>query len=441
MLNAPTTFWLFTLLATVLVWVIAWRPLWGLLAVFVLAPLTNISIPLGVVTLHLYQAVLLVVVLAAMGYRLLGHPRVAAIRSPLGLSVVLLGGAFFLSYMHSPDLVTGTRWLLYVGVMFAGFLATVVCMKSMKDLRLALTVLLLIMVVVSVLAFTGLARSPGSMLNRLTLYHVGPFGGAFDNPNALGNYLALLVPFFLALYLHGRQSFRTRFVILVATAASSIALFATYSRSSYLGLLASVVFLLFFRRRGRVVILIAVMLLAAVFVGGAGQRLQTVFTMEGLANRLVKTEVAVRMFRNAPWLGRGLGSFEYFAALSEESALYRHTTLENQYLLMLSEGGILLLLAFAYMIYRYVRGGLMVAYRRTTEPLRRSLVIASGASLVSAMAVGLGEGVMFFPKVNWLLGLILAVPMVLLRTMPATVAVPRMLPAGGPQPLLASLAQ
>ena len=146
------------------------------------------------------------------------------------------------------------------------------------------------------------------------------------------------------------------------------------------------------------------------------------------------------MFRDAPWLGQGLGSFEHFATLSEEGALYRHTTLESQYLLMLSEGGILLLLAFAYMIYRYVRGGLVAAYRRTIEPLRRSLVIASGASLVSALAVGLGEGVMFFPKVNWLLGLILAVPMVLLRTMPAAVTAPRALPIG-PQPLLASLAE
>ena len=63
--DAQTTFWLFTLLAMVFVWLVAWRPLFGLMAVCVLAPMTWLSMPVGPVNLHLYQAVLLATLVIA----------------------------------------------------------------------------------------------------------------------------------------------------------------------------------------------------------------------------------------------------------------------------------------------------------------------------------------------------------------------------------------
>jgi O-antigen ligase len=439
--NAQTTFWLFTLLTSLLVWIVVWRPLWGVIAVFFLAPLVWLAVPVGPVNLHLYQAALLAVVLAAAGYRFLSHPMVASFSNRLNAPMGVLAAAFLLAFLHTPNAAIGLRWLLYVGVMFASFLAVAVCVRHMGDLRVVLGGLLASLAVVSVLAMLGWSGGSIGVDRRLTLFYGSSFGGSFDNPNALGNYLALLIPLFVAVYLHGRQSAATRWAVLGAIALGTVALLATYSRSSYLGLLVSMAFLLCFRPRTRVAAVLAVVLLAACLVGEVGQRFFSVIDPEQFTNRVYKFNVAADLFRQAPLVGHGLGSFENMAVQATPWALHGRSSLENLYMMLLCEGGLILMLAFAALVVLYVRRGLLPVYRATTEPLRRSLVIGCGASLVSALFVGLGEGVIYYPKVNWILGLILAIPVVLLRTLPATAVIPaaaaaptlELAPAAGPR--------
>jgi O-antigen ligase len=179
------------------------------------------------------------------------------------------------------------------------------------------------------------------------------------------------------------------------------------------------VFLMFFRPRTKVAVVLCLVLMAATVVGEVGQRLFSVIDAEQFTSRVFKFNVAAELFRHAPFAGYGLGSFENMALHAAPWSLSGRSSLENLYMMLLCEGGIILMAAFALLVVLYVRRGLIPVYRSTTEPMRRSLIIGCGASLVSALFVGLGEGVIYFPKVNWIFGLILALPVVLQRTVPA----------------------
>ena len=117
----------------------------------------------------------------------------------------------------------------------------------------------------------------------------------------------------------------------------------------------------------------------------------------GAQYRIIKAKIAYNNFKKDPIMGNGLGSFHYEAQFSDIWAYKAHSTLENNYLLMLAEGGIVELLAFLYLIIALGKKAIS-SLKKVRDPFLYSVLLGSILSMISTLAAAMFEDTLFFPK-------------------------------------------
>ncbi len=164
-------------------------------------------------------------------------------------------------------------------------------------------------------------------------------GSTIGNPNFLGKYLVLIIPIILALSLaEGSRLIMTG--LFLSLTLCFAALIATFTRASWLGLLAGLAVLLYYawrnallKGKGRRLVLIAVSLVFIVclfntYSPAHGRRTSTpspnqtrgeviqkavksldIGNGRGVATRLYVWDKTVRLIRERPWFGYGLETF------------------------------------------------------------------------------------------------------------------------------------
>jgi hypothetical protein len=96
------------------------------------------------------------------------------------------------------------------------------------------------------------------------------------------------------------------------------------------------------------ILLICGVISAAFFLSPIKKRAFEDISDPGAQYRIIKAKIAYAKFKKNPILGEGLGSFHYEAQFSNIWAYRAHSTLENNYLRMLAEGGLITFLAFSH---------------------------------------------------------------------------------------------
>lgn len=196
-----------------------------------------------------------------------------------------------------------------------------------------------------------------------------------ENPNGLGAFLLMASLLAVSLAL-SRIRFATRVIFAGAALVLAAGLAVTFSRGAWLGFIVGLVALaaLSYRR-----------LLAALAVAGLVaplatppvflDRLTFAFSPEYLAKsaaagRLLVWRMAVDRIIEHPWFGLGLGTFGGTTAF-----LFSYTTLwvDNFYLQIAAEGGLILLFAFLWLLLR-VGKGLVASHQAQTDPYLRAVV-------------------------------------------------------------------
>jgi len=193
-----------------------------------------------------------------------------------------------------------------------------------------------------------------------------------------------------------------------------ISLVLTFSRSAWVGVFAGLLCLSVFRPKAPLVLFLFVIISAIFLVSPINKRIFKDIDDPGAQYRIVKAKIAYNEFKKHPILGSGLGSFHYGAQFSEIWAYRAHSTLENNYLLMLAEGGIIEFLAFLYLIIAFGRRAI-VFLKRVSDPFLYSVLLGSLMSLIATLAAGMFEDTLFFPKNNWLIGMFMGIVMVVGR--------------------------
>ncbi|MHB9148996.1 MAG: O-antigen ligase family protein [Thermoleophilia bacterium] len=196
-----------------------------------------------------------------------------------------------------------------------------------------------------------------------------------ENPNGLGAFLLMASLLAVSLALS-----RIRFVARVGFAGVALVLAAglavTFSRGAWLGFIVGLVALAALSYR-RLLVALAVAGLVAplaappVFL----DRLTFAFSPEYLAKsaaagRLFVWRMAIERIIEHPWFGLGLGTFGGTTAF-----LFSYTTLwvDNFYLQIAAEGGLVLLFAFLWLLLR-VGKGLVASHQAQTDPFLRAVV-------------------------------------------------------------------
>ena len=345
--------------------------------------------------LWLHQWVILVALLILIGRYV--HLHRSFRFHPLDAVLAILLLTFLISYINSPDIELSVKWTLYYFMMMLCYFLFRLGITDRRQLRNIIVMLILSGVINAIASFI-FSRMGASRPGALVL----------DRSNALGNYLSLILPLGVALLFFSPFRGKLRAWCGVAVMIISISLILTLSRSSWLGVIVGLLALGFFKPRPRYFLIIFLCLGGVLLLPEVKQRVVDDREDSGVYYRRAKNDMAYRMFKEYPILGQGPGSFQALAAYSDFWGIKAHSGLENLYLRLLAEGGILQALAFVILYIYLTYLGLTTA-RRLAPGLRQAAVLGALAGCWAVLGCGLGDDPFINPMINWVIGIYLGI--------------------------------
>jgi O-antigen ligase len=380
-MGMPTT--ITFVLATILVFLLAWRaPYLLFYASLVGAPMLAalLSIPLGNFQFGEYAfggsidlplgELVAILALIAWAFRLFiwQHRRHHEWKPwlPLGFAFTLLIGAHLLSLfsLADPDKLLVIKYALrpVLFVYLASIALPVNFLQSMKRLRHALAILVVVGLVFAVDGFLSLFFSgPGwHLVEPMPWFGVYLIG---NNHNALAEWLVFIAPASLALATIARSPRTRAFAILAAIWMTGVTLL-TFARSAWISIICLVIFLSFTIWRKWIkqnkptvgALLVALVpLLGAMIVFLTRAEVQS-----STSARAMLTGIAWQLFRGNPLFGVGTGTFTSHVNQTWLYMLDFGTVLDSHGILqkIAAETGLLGLAAFAFLLFvlgRFVR--------------------------------------------------------------------------------------
>lgn len=261
-------------------------------------------------------------------------------------------------------------------------------------------------VAVFVLAAVGLALhglyqyvTHASMPASWVDVHEGDIGtraySIIENPNGLGAFLIMgsLVTLSLAL----RRGLRSvqRWAMALACIVQLGGVAVTFSRGAWLGLAAGVVALFIMSYRRYLVPLIGAGVLGwfampATFTGRLTFAFSSTYLAKSLvAGRLYVWRIALQDAVSHPLFGVGLGTFGGTTAVTFG---YSRLWVDNFYLQLAAEGGLILLALFLWVLLRAVKG-LVKGHSATQDPYLRALTAGVFGGFVAVAVANFTAGV------------------------------------------------
>lgn len=264
------------------------------------------------------------------------------------------------------------------------------------------------LVVVSVYAIVqriqGVEVNPSYVDLTLNKDMPGRVYSMFENPNAFGEVLVLLIPIAIGL-MFASKSWGYRLLGLSAAALGSVSLLMTYSRAGWLGLaVAALVFIFLWKKK----ILPAVVLLGLAAIpilpDSVFNRILTIFNFNdtSTSSRFPLYEAAGRLISERPLQGVGLGSDTVRAAVADLNLYHGKSPFvhaHNVYLQVWAETGIFGLLSLLATVGWSLKRGGNIALRKIGTSSSRMIIIGSVSALVGIMVCGVADFIWHYPRV------------------------------------------
>ena len=228
--------------------------------------------------------------------------------------------------------------------------------------------------------------------------------GFYENPNAFGEVLLMLLPLAVALMLCSR-SWGGRFLGLVGIGTGCMAIAMTYSRAAWIGLVvAAFLFVLLWKRK---LILVAIL---AGFVGLAFlpdtvfNRILTIFNTSDTSttSRFPYYHAAGQFLRIRPLTGAGLGTDAVRKAISQLHLFHGKDVFvhcHDIYLQVWCETGIFGLITFVGGILWTFKRGVSAVSAGSCSRQTRLAVIGGISALMGAMVCGIADYIWNYPRV------------------------------------------
>ena len=226
----------------------------------------------------------------------------------------------------------------------------------------------------------------------------------YENPNAFGEILVLLIPLAIALML-GSRGWLGRFWGFLGTALGSVSLAMTYSRAGWLGLLVAVfLFVLLWNRKVIPAVLILGVAAVPLLPDTVLHRILTIFNMSDTSttSRFPLYQAAGRLLKLHPIHGVGLGSDAVRQAVSDLNLYHGKAPFvhcHDVYLQVWTETGILGLLAFLGSAgWTLKKAAGTVAHKKGDRRTRLSIVGGISA-VIGVMICGIADYIWHYPRV------------------------------------------
>jgi O-antigen ligase len=190
---------------------------------------------------------------------------------------------------------------------------------------------------------------------------------SFNHCNGLGAYLIIPLSVYLALLnvpyklKLGRYS-----LVLFLGVISVFCIFYTYSRGTWIGVLAVLLTMLIISRKPPVVFSMIVITGVFFIIPEFQQVFFSIFQTGGDADRFQYWQAAISMFNENPFIGKGLGTF--MAHFSTYVPILNISYAHNCFLQILAESGIFSLLAFLGFVFSVLYAGIK-KFASTKDPI------------------------------------------------------------------------
>ena len=172
---------------------------------------------------------------------------------------------------------------------------------------------------------------------------------SFHHYNSLGTYLVFVLSLVLASLISIKDKLQKTFLFALLILLQ-VCLILTFSRGSWIGLLAVLILMLFLSPKvNKLVYIFSIFITIIVFLPGIRERTMFIFAPQGDADRFLVWQGAFKMIKTHPFLGMGLGTFmaNFQEYVSKSMTIqYAH----NCYLQIWAESGIFALLSFVLFI-------------------------------------------------------------------------------------------
>ena len=378
------------------------NPLLATLVVIATYPIGNIAQSVGPLRIQVVEVAVFVAALVVVLRRLAVGRIPLPFAAPLGWAVAL-----FLWTLLS--LFSAIDEKLAIKVLFS-LLGGIVCAtvvlagcRDMRDLRILLAGFATSGVAIGLITFSE-GRHVGQFSTSFGGSEIvsGRLQGAFDSPNQLGAFCALMIPVAAAL-IFGSRTARWRFAAGMALLILLATLMLSLSRGAWVAVAIALLFMLVKLKEARrlLVILAVPMMIIGFFIWSltptktdvkvVGERARALTVLSPYDDRRVIYKEAYREIRTHPVLGVGPGGFQVASTrVVSESATLSYLHAHNLYLNWAAEVGIpsvLIILGFAGALGLAARTASRGA-RMRGDPRDRALVIGISAGLMTVLVQG-----------------------------------------------------
>lgn len=307
-------------------------------------------------------------------------------RTPLDLPFLFFVAVSVIAVLFSGDLRGGFWNLRNYLLIGAVYLFAAVC-RDGRYLRRMFTVLLVSSCGSASygIAIFLLGRGDGTL---------GRTSGSFSNAMTFGGVMLLLCSILFALATAYEVRGRLRIAAMIASGITALALFFSFTRSSWLGMLLSVLIVLVIQRRRLLpIFIVGIALTVLILPARYRDRFTSIMDMDYRTNvhRLQMLEGGWRIFKEHPIIGVGpIDLSELYEEHKPPEAEYVFGHLHNNFLNIAVTLGLLGLAAFVYLfvsIFRLLARNL----RLGLPPPERAWVVGSISAVAGFLVNGLFE--------------------------------------------------
>lgn len=299
-----------------------------------------------------------------------------------------------------PRSIDGMLWIVCLGIILSASRRT---FGSESGRNFALRVIVAVGAVTMLIALLHFVLPADSSVGKLFRQIAG--SSTLGNRTYYAGFLAMLLPIVVIELLrkHNSRGYKITLAAIIPTIIYLLVL--TETRSAWVAVLLSVVLFLFLNvRKARIRWLLTTLLLVVVigssftFPGIIQQRLASLFTSDptsSVARRVVIYEGAWHAFVASPVIGRGIGNFvefypayrspDYWMSRSEDLVPHAH----NEFLEILSETGLVGILAFLWLLFVCFRS-IRRSYSAATAD-SKLLIAGLSCAIVAALIDNLGN--------------------------------------------------
>ncbi len=355
----------------------------------------------------------------SLGFALLGIALVfaAAMRRPEGgLSGTLFGpylwAFFFLlcaGVLKAPVLMTSLRYFTYFFSAIALALLTVSTVTRAEQLKRIAAFACAGLPVSTAYALyqrfvVGIKNTSSTVDLELNADMPGRVFSFFENPNTFAQVLVMLIPLALGLMFASR-TFLGKVCAAFAAGCGVLSIVMTYSRASWIGLVAAVfLFVLLVERRLIPLLIVGAVAMLPFLPASIYNRILTIFDLSdsSTSSRFPIFEVGFKIWRLHPLTGVGLGS-ELSASLAHNSGwyhrLFKFPHYHNIYIQLAVELGALGAVSYTAGFFSSCKETARAILSPGCDRALRALTAGCLSGLVGVMVVGLMDYFWHYPRV------------------------------------------